>query len=167
MNNVATMLAYGWGLNLSKLKALLADIAPHAMTHQPAGVVNHPAWTIAHLVHYHPAIVSMLRGEPVADPGLHADASRFDAGSTPVDDAGAYPQKEALLANYRRGHQEAERLLQQIGTDVLHRAPALQRWATAFGNVEKALVYLMLYHESLHIGQIMVWRRAMGLAPLE
>lgn len=167
MEQVAQMLAYGSALNLGKVEALMKDIAPDVMTHQPTGVMNHPAWTIAHLVHYHPAILCMLRGEVIADPGLHPDAPRFDAGSIPVDDVAACPTRDALLGQYRRGHQDAERLLQSVDGEVLQGKPGLPRWAKAFGTVEKALVYLMLYHESLHIGEIMVWRRAMGLPPLE
>lgn len=157
----------GWHLNLAKAEALLADIPPDQITRQSPEVVNHPAWTLAHLIHYHPAIISLARGEAVADPATAPHAERYDAGSTPVDDPSLYPAKDALLAQYRAGHEEVVKLLKTAPSGRLTQPPGLPRWEQAFGTTRHALVYLMHYHESLHLGQVMVWRRAMGRPALE
>ncbi len=167
MSDVAELLIAGWLLNLKKAEELLADISADEMTRQPHGVVNHPAWTLAHLIHYHPAITSLARGQAVADPAAAPNANRYDAGSTPVDDPSLYLAKDALLARYRSGHAEVTKLLETAPPERLLQPPGLPRWEQAFTTTRHALVYLMHYHESLHIGQIMVWRRAMGRPPLE
>ncbi|WP_419569571.1 hypothetical protein [Rheinheimera sp.] len=41
--------------------------------------------------------------------------------------------------------------------------PDDERWAKQYPAVEFMLPDLLLHHESLHIGQISIWRRAAGL----
>ena len=163
----AELLSAGWQQNRQQLEALFRDIPDDAMTRQAAGAINHPAWTLAHLIHYHPAILSLLRGQPVSDPATARHTERYDAGSTPVDDPSQYPGRDALLTAYRANHDEARQLLETVSTDTLSQPPGLPRWAEGFETTARALVYLMHVHEALHIGQLMVWRRAMGWPPLE
>lgn len=160
------ILLAGWQKNLEQTEALLDGIASDQMTRQPAGAPNHPAWTIAHLLHYHPAILSLIDGKPVNDPAEHPDASRYDAGSTPVDEPQQYPSKDELIANYPAGHEQVTSQLRQVSEDQLDRAPGLPRWAKAFPSIAATLTYLMVVHEATHLGQIMTWRRAMGWPPL-
>ncbi|MFA9476991.1 DinB family protein [Phycisphaerales bacterium AB-hyl4] len=161
MDTTIETLLLGWRENGQLARQLLADIPDEAMTDQPGGVVNHPAWTLAHLNHYHTAILSLVRGEPVADPGEQPNAEHYDAGSTPVDDPARYPSKAELLAAYEQVHQEVEQLLQDAPPKRLTQPPGLERWAEGFGTTAKALSYLMIFHESVHLGQVMAWKRAM------
>ncbi len=167
MSEVNTLLMNGWRQNRQQLEALLTDVSTDGMTRQPHGVVNHPAWTIAHLIHYHPAILSLLRGEVVDDPATATDADLYDAGSTPVHDSSLYPDRQTLLERYCNHHEQVIELLAGVESATFDRPPGLPRWAEAFGTTDCALVYLMHVHEAMHIGQIMVWRRAMGWPPLE
>jgi len=160
------LLSCGWSANLELAERLLATIADERITTQPAGVVNHPAWTLAHLVHYHPAILALVDGRTVPDPASHPDADRFDAGSTPVDDPSQYPTKAALIRRYRHGHQRIETALGQAPTDRLNQPPGLTRWTEGFGTTARVLQYLMVFHEAEHLGQLVAWRRAMRLGPL-
>jgi hypothetical protein len=47
--------------------------------------------------------------------------------------------------------------------EAFKQPPSLERWAASYPNVAFILPDLLLHHESLHIGQISVWRRAAGL----
>ena len=118
---------------------------------------------MAHLVHYHWAILNIARGEPVSDTGLHAGAARDDAGSMPTGDAKQYPSKAARRDAYLAGHEQFDATLAARSDDQLARPVGLSRWAEAFGDSGQALQYLMVFHESTHIGEIMAWRRARGL----
>jgi len=157
----------GWRDNLELAERLFRTISDEQMTAQPDGVVNHPAWTLAHLIHYYPAILSLAEGREILDPGKHPDAPRYDAGSAPVDDPSEYPSRSELLTRYRRGHEDVERAL--VGADLvlLERPPGLARWAQGFGSTARALGYLMVFHEADHLGQLAAWRRAMGWPPLD
>ena len=161
------MLIDAWAGNLNHALALLKDIPAGRMTHQPASVVNHPAWTIAHLCHYHPAILSLARGEPVSDPGKLPDAPQVDAGSAPTDEPAAYLSKDELIARFREGHEQIEETLRAAPDDLLDRPPGLERWRPAFPRTGQALTYLMLLHESTHLGELAAWRRAAGYEALE
>jgi hypothetical protein len=57
----------------------------------------------------------------------------------------------------------AQALLHAKPEDFL-RKPSVARWAAAYPNVGFMLPDLLLHHESLHIGQLSIWRRAAGLA---
>ena len=167
MSEVNILLMAGWRQNRQQLEALLANVSTEDMTRQPHGVVNHPAWTIGHLIHYHPAILALLRGEAVADPATTPNADLYDAGSVPVDDASLYPDQGTLLERYHSNHEQVKKLLNGIESATFDQPPGLPRWAKGFETTARTLVYLMHVHEALHIGQLMVWRRAMGWPPLE
>ncbi len=163
MTSISDLLLAGWRKNHTIARALLADADPSLMTRQSPGVVNHPAWTLSHLIFYHPAILSLAQGQSVDDPALAVDASIYDEGSTPIDDPTCYRSKEALLALYSHGHAQVETALRQVSPNLLAQPPGLERWSHAFPDSAQTLVYLMLIHEAQHLGQLMVWRRAVGL----
>lgn len=157
------LLIAGWQHNLDLAERLYADIPDHPMTSQPGGLPNHPAWTLAHLLHYHPAILALARGETVSDPGEHPDAHRYDAGSTPVDDPAAYPPKAELLDRYRRNHDAVAQALRDAPADRLDQQPGLARWVRTFPTTGAALQYLMVFHEAQHLGEVTAWRRPANL----
>lgn len=163
MDSLVDALQFGWRLNIDQAEALLAGVPADRITDQTGGVVNHPAWTLCHLNHYRPAILSLIRNQPVADPGRHPDAPRYDEGSVPIDDPTAYPAQAELLAAYRDGCQRVADALAKMDPAHLALPPQLPRWAAAFGTTARALQYLMVVHESHHVGQVMAWRRASGL----
>lgn len=142
-------------------KSLLDNVPADQYVLQPGGVVNHPAWTLSHLVHYHPAILSLLRNQPVTDPANTPKADLYDEGSTPQSDVTLYLPGDELLAAYLHGHEQILAVLQQAPEDYFARKPGLDRWAKAFPTVADNLVYLILLHESQHLGQVMAWRRAL------
>lgn len=151
----------GWQRVTDQAKSLLGDVPADQYVLQPNGVVNHPAWTLSHLIHYHPAILSLLRNEPVADPANAPKANLYDEGSTPQSDTTLYLPGDELLMAYCQGHDQILNALQQAPEDFFARKPGLDRWAKAFPTVADNLVYLMLLHESQHLGQVMAWRRAL------
>lgn len=164
MDGLVDALRFSWRFNLDQVESLLNDVPADRMTDQSGGVVNHPAWTLHHLNHYHPAILSLIHNQPVDDPARHPDAPRYDEGSVPVNDPAAYLAQAELLAAYRDGHQRVANALAAMEAAHLALPPQLPRWASAFGTTGRVLQYLMVIHESHHIGQIMAWRRAAGLS---
>ncbi len=165
MSTALEILRAGAQINLAHAQALLADIPAAQMAAQPGGVVNHPAWTLAHLLHYHPAILSLARREPVADPGQHALAKQYDAGSTPVAELSRYPGKGELLERFCTSHARIAAALRDTTAKTLVSPPGLARWVQPFGTTQYALTYLLVFHEAEHLGQLAAWRRALGLPP--
>lgn len=161
MSLMHDLFIHGWQRVAGQAQSLLKNVAADQYVLQPAGVVNHPAWTLSHLIHYHPAILSLLRNEPVADPANAPNVNLYDEGSTPQPDPTLYLPGDELLAAYLKSHAHVLEALKQAPDECFSQKPGLERWAKAFPTVADNLVYLMLLHESQHLGQVMVWRRAL------
>jgi hypothetical protein len=131
------------------------------MVLRPAGAMNHPAWIVGHVSIYHPIVVKLLAGESFADA---KDDPKFGfAGKGPVDDRAAYDDKATILKRFADGHEAVAQALLKAKPANFQRPPSLARWAEQYPTVEFMLPDLLLHHESLHIGQLSIWRRAAGL----
>jgi hypothetical protein len=158
----AESMVYAWDNQLRYALALLADVSDKQMVLRPGNNMNHPAWIIGHVSLYHPAAVGLLRGEAFADP---KDNLLFGfAGQGPVDDIAAYGGKQTILDRFGAGHEEVAQALLGATASDFKRRPSLPRWAEQYRTVEFMLPDLLIFHESMHIGQISTWRRAAGLA---
>lgn len=154
-------IVYAWDNQLGYALALLDDLADEQFILRPQGTMNHPAWIVGHIAAYHPVVVQLLRGEPVDDP---KDDPLFGFnGRGPLDELAPYGSKQELVDRFAAGHETvAQALLNAKPTDFT-RPPSLPRWAKQYPTVEFMLPDLLLHHESLHIGQLSLWRRAAGL----
>jgi len=139
---------------------LISRLPAEDATRQPHAAINHPAWTLGHLCHYHPAALCLIQGQSVADPACQPEADLFDAGSIPVAEVSAYPAWAELLTRYRQGHKRIREALASMSVDVLAQPPGLPRWMKSFGTTENALLYLLVHHEAIHTGQLLAWCRA-------
>ena len=148
-----------WRLNGDYAASLLADLGEDQKIAQPAEGINHPAWLMSHLLAYHPVMLALAQARTPDDPLDHP----FGMKSKPVDDASAYPPLAELGRTFAAGHREVEAALPSASADWLAGPPPIERWRPRFENVATLLNYLMVRHESLHLGQLSTWRRAMGL----
>ena len=72
---------YLYGFNLQFARILVADVTPEQFSQQPGGVVNHPAWSLGHLVLSSDQLAQFVgQGADLSD----GDAELFKAGSTPT-----------------------------------------------------------------------------------
>jgi hypothetical protein len=130
------------------------------MTEQPAGVANHPAWTIGHLVYS----CQQIGGEIGLEPWLAHDwGRRFGTGSVPVADPDTYPDKEALLVALADARERLAVRLNAMGGDDLRQPLPDVRYRDRLPTVGHAALHILVSHTALHVGQITVWRRVMGL----
>jgi uncharacterized damage-inducible protein DinB len=129
------------------------------MVGQVGGVVNHPAWTLGHIAHSFEAI----GGEVGMAPWLPQDwAERFGAGTTPVNDPTAYPDKVTLLDALDDGQKRLNGRLAQMSADDLSQPLPDARYRDRLPTVGHALLHILASHTAMHVGQMAVWRRAMG-----
>lgn len=160
MSTIIDAIVRTWERQKDYAQRLLADLSDADMVSQPVpGVVlNHPAWTFSHLAVYPPVLTAILRGEAFEDPMK----SPYGRDSKPVGELSAYASKAALVREYLRGHDELRDTLRGVDPAVLDRPIPLERWKERFPLVSDAIVHLMIDHESGHLGQVSVWRRAGG-----
>ena len=145
---------------LDYLREQVADVSPPDMAAQPHGIVNHPAWTISHLTHS----CEMLGGVIGVPPWLPHDwARRFGTGSVPVPDVRHYEPKDRALALLRDGQSRLTAAVRQLDDARLDMPFPDESYQRVFPTVRHALTQVLVGHTANHIGQLTVWRRAMGL----
>jgi hypothetical protein len=158
-------IVYAWDNQLHYALALLEDVTDEQFVLRPGGNMNHPAWIIGHVSLYHGAATALLNGEPMTDP---KDDPLFGfEGRGPLEELAPYGSKQAMLDRFATGHERVAQTLLSAKPGDFQRKPSLPRWAAQYPTVEFMLPDLLILHESMHIGQISMWRRAVGLAKIQ
>ena len=154
---------HSFSYSLGYLRDQVADVSDDQMALQPEGVPNHPSWTIGHLVFIAQAIGEVAGIEPL----LEGEWVRlFGPGSTPSGEAGAYPSKKRLLTALDEAEERLRNAIRRLGNLELDMPFPDPSYSDVFPTVRHAFTQVLVGHTGFHVGQIAVWRRAMGLAPL-
>lgn len=159
MRPVLHSFAYG----LDFLRDLLADVAEADRAAQPGGIRNHPAWTIGHLAHSCQELGVVVGLPPWLPEGW---AGRFGTGSVPVADAAAYESKRDALAILGDAQARITRAVAALDDTRLDVPFPNEAYRDLFPTVRHALTQVMVGHTANHVGQLIAWRRAMGLPPM-
>lgn len=160
MKPVLHSFAYG----LDFLREQVADVDDINMIAQPNGILNHPAWVIGHLTY-----VCQLLGSTVGVSGwLPNDwAKRFGTGSAPVADASAYESKDKALAILEDAQSRITIAVEGLHDAQLDAAFPDPSYAPVFPSIRHALTQVLVGHTSYHVGQLAMWRKAMGLPRMD
>ena len=148
---------------LDFLAEQVAGVAPTDMVAQPLGITNHPAWVIGHLTHSCELLCGVA-GVPAWLPGDWEQ--RFGTGSVPVADTARYEPKEQALTMLRDGQARITRAVKRLDDARLDHPFPVESYRDVFPTVRHALTQVMVGHMANHVGQLAVWRKAMGLPPL-
>ena len=159
MNEFVQSLLIPWNKNADYASQLVSDLTQEQMVFQPGAGMNHPAWIFSHLNAYHPVLLALLEGRPFEDPKSH----RFGMQSKPEADASIYLPKESLMAEFAAGHASVQQALIDSTEEQRSKPMELERWKPIFPTVGAALGYVMVFHESTHLGQLSAWRRVQGM----
>ncbi|HEX8000528.1 MAG TPA: DinB family protein [Pyrinomonadaceae bacterium] len=145
------------------LREQVADIAADDMVAQPNGIMNHPAWVIGHLT-----VTCQLLGGVIGLPEWLPDdwSRRFGTGSVPLADAGSYETKQNALAMLGDAQARISQVVEQLDDSRLDAPFPDESYREVFPSVRHALTQVLVGHTANHIGQVSVWRRAMGLPPM-
>jgi len=151
--------------NLRYAEVLVADLEPAVFAQPgPAGLENHPAWTLGHLVTGANLLAQSL-GLPDDLPAGWRDLfERRGPGDPrlPDADAGRYPPVAELLAELRRQHDRVEQAW-RAKDDAYWRTEEDWAFGRELPTYADSSVFMALTHEALHLGQLAAWRRARGL----
>jgi hypothetical protein len=144
--------------SIEYLEDQVAGLSDEQMAMQPPGVMNHAFWTIGHL-----CLVFEMIGEVVELSGtLPADWVKFGPGSRPVADADFYDAGEAIL-RLRDGRDRLVERVRDLSDADLDREFPDPEYREVFPSIRHALTQVLLGHTAFHIGQLSVWRNAVGL----
>jgi hypothetical protein len=158
MNHVFAQLSKS---NASFLKYATAEIPAEAFTKQHTHLPNHPAWTVGHLTFVRAAIPLQL-----GQPGPVQPDNRYGPGSQPTSDASAYPTKEKLLADFDAAEAHLQKLIASLTPEQLEMPTPHEGLRKSFPLVKDLLLNMLSFHDGMHLGQLVDWRRAQGLPRL-
>ncbi len=153
---------HAYGLNLYVAEALVKDLTPEQWTAQPHGLVNHPCWSIGHLVKSAHDLCGRLGVESTLPEGWEVT---FKAGTSPNPDASANPSKDEVMNAHRELHKKLSEALPNVDQATLDTEHPDEKIRQYFPTIGDMVVFLLTAHEMDHLGQVAAWRRAMGLKP--
>ncbi|MCA9055146.1 MAG: DinB family protein [Planctomycetaceae bacterium] len=145
---------------LDYLRDQVADVEPTDMVVQPSGVLNHPAWVIGHLTFSCQALGGEI-GLAEWLPTTWAD--KFGTGSVPVSEVSHYPNKTEALATLRDAQCRITDAIEQPSEAQLDEPLPDATSRAILPTVRHAITQVLIAHPANHIGQLTIWRRAMGL----
>lgn len=145
---------------LDFLREQVADVDAADMVAQPNSIINHPAWVIGHLIY----TCQMLGGAIGLPQWLPSDwAMRFGTGSVVVADASLYETKNNALAMLGDAQSRITQTVDHLNDADLDEPFPDQSYRVVFPTIRHAITQVLVGHTANHIGQVTVWRRAMGL----
>ncbi len=153
-------LTYLYQFNLGFAEMLVKDLSAEQMVAQPGGVINHPAWSLGHLAVYSGDLGELLGLESNVPDGW---SETFKAGGEPSGDSADYPSKEEILEELKQQHTRNTEAVKNFDTSRFadpHPDEGMRKYFPTRGD---QIIFMMTSHERAHLGQIAVWRRAMGL----
>ena len=149
---------------LDFLREQVADVPAPDWVAQPNGIVNHPAWTIGHLIFIWQqlgAVVGLTEWLP------DNWGNRFGSGSRPVADASLYESKENLLVMLDDAQQRITHAVERLDDVLLDEPFPDEAYLDVFPTIRHALTQVLVGHTAFHIGQVSVWRNALGLPAMQ
>jgi hypothetical protein len=153
---------------------LLTDIKPSDFAKKPevGGVLidtNHPAFTFGHLSLY-PSRISKLLNlglDEFEPPKKYFDLFSIGSKCEHDPDGKIYPTMKEITDFYFNGADKINSLLKDIPDSKLTEINTDERSKERFPILGGFINYLLTAHPNVHLGQISVWRRCMGLGPAQ
>ncbi len=151
--------------NYSFAKELVEDVTEDQMYYSPGpGLENHPSFTLGHLAVASAMTVRYLGGKSETPELWRELFKRNGPGDPrfPEKDHSLYPNKEALLDELYLQHERLKEALLIVNKEYL-KEDKKWRFNNYLPSVLDCTIFMCLNHESMHLGQLSAWRRAMGL----
>ncbi len=147
--------------NLAYARALVADV-PDTLWGRPGpkGLENHPAWTLGHIVTGLGFVAAELGLERDLPDGWRDLFERNGPGDprVPDPDPAKYPTAAALLKEMERQQARLAEAIRGLSAEALE-APVEWRFDGALPTMADYLVFLLVAHANMHLGQLASWRR--------
>ena len=147
------------------LLAAVADVPDERLAEQPPGVPNHAAWTLGHLVYS----CQLIGGEMGLQTWLDGQwnwPALFGGGSVPVATRDTYPAKPELVSAINDGLSRLTARLIELGDAGLDTDLPDARYRHVFPTLGHAVMQVAVAHFGYHLGQLVVWRRAVGMGEI-
>ncbi|MCP5065736.1 MAG: DinB family protein [bacterium] len=154
---------YAWNLAYADALTRDVDVALWARS-GGQGLENHPAWTLGHLVTGSALVAADLGASPALPDGWRDLFERRGPNDSrrPDEDASHYPPREVVWAELVRQHELVTNALRGAEPESLTTREAW-RFDGYLPTSMDALLFMLVGHENVHLGQLGCWRRRFGL----
>ena len=159
MENVLQSFAY----SIEYLGDLVSDLSRDQMVGQPHGVRIHPAWVVGHLTYS----CQSIGGEFGLVPWLPAEsAEQFGTGSVPLGDPEAYPSMFEALHGLVDAKAHVSSAIRSLDSAQLDQPLPDENFRQLLPTIRDAITQILVAHAAYHVGQVTIWRRLMGIEPV-
>lgn len=152
-----------YAFNLKYAEKLVEVIPEDLMTNVPSkGFENHAAFTLGHLISASALTSKYLDGPYEMKPAWENLFKRKGPGdpTLPNTDSELYPKKEELLMELTKQHKIVETIIKNLD-EIKFSEQCNWRFKTYFPTIGDLLYFMCITHESMHLGQLAGWRRAL------
>ncbi|MDB5326931.1 MAG: hypothetical protein JWM57_2500 [Phycisphaerales bacterium] len=140
----------------------LGDMKDAPMTRPGTWGGNHPMWIAGHLAVVEGRLHKILFGTP--NP-VENWKPMFDWGTTPMDDAAAYPPFEKVLSAFAGLRAKTRAYLDTLDDAALDKPVAMSAPGLPIFDTVGNTISIIAFHQCLHAGEAAVTRRAAGKSP--
>lgn len=142
---------------------MLSDVPEDRICEQPAAAVNHPAWILGHLSLSADFGLKALGCQALLDESW---SQMFGIGSQPVSQPANYPTKTELQTAFHQGYAALRTAAAEASPELLAQPNPSPRLREGLPTLEMAAAFLLAGHFGVHAGQLSMWRRLAGFAPM-
>lgn len=154
-----------YDFNLEYARVLVQDLTEDQMTTVTAlGLDNHPAFTLGHLISGSADLACDLGADFEMPKGWAELFVRRGPGDPrkPDPDKTKYPSKQLLIDELAHQHNKVKKLLIALPKSRF-KDPIIWRFSNFMPTLLDLVTFMCINHESMHLGQLAAWRRAMEL----
>lgn len=151
------------GVTMNYARALLTDVQEDQFAHLPMPGFNHPAFCYGHLAGYPNRMMEFL-GCPEEQVELPFDPAPYQAGAECVEQDGRYAVMPVIVDAFFDAHDRLIKVLPSATPERFAAPSGLDgRMGEIFPRIGDAIDFMCGHHIAMHLGQVSMWRRAMGL----
>lgn len=164
MNLESILNQYAWNLSYAEHLALDVPASLWAQSGGP-GLENHPAWTFGHLVTGSALVAADLGAKFELLPGWKDLFERRGPNDPrrPSKDVSLYPTQETSLAELARVHHVVAVAVRERADVGFWNAEDEWRFDGYLPSRLDTLLFMLIAHENVHLGQLGCWRRRFDL----
>ena len=143
-------------------RSLLKDVKAEDFAKLPMPNFNHPAFVYGHLAVTANFMLELLERDD-AKIELPFDPEPYTPSATCVEDDGRYADMDSIIDAFTRAHDSVLAVLPQIDEELFARPNPVVGFSGMMPRIGDAITFMCCSHTMMHLGQISMWRRAMGL----
>ena len=155
-------LVHSLGFTMNYARSLLKEVKEETFAHLPMPNFNHPAFVYGHLAVSGNFMLELL-GRDDAKVELPFDTEPYTPTAICVEQDGRYSEMDVLVDSFFRVHDSALKTLPSVDPEIFAKANPVEGFNNMMPRVGDAVTFMCCSHTMMHLGQISMWRRAMGL----